>query len=80
MQGFIYEDELWTPTVLCNAEKVMDLKYRYYNNRLDNDSSITRNPALAEKRARDRLEISKMLGDYFDKKENSVAFYEPSLN
>lgn len=73
-KGLLLEDELWTPTILYHAEKVLDLKFRFYNYRLDNGASITHNPDWAEKRSRDLLIICKMLANHFDKKDHSEAF------
>lgn len=65
--GLLHEDELWTPILLSVTNKIVDLRYYFYNYRISNSDSITRDPKKREKRALDRIKISMELGKYFDK-------------
>lgn len=63
--GLYHEDELWTPKLLFFAEKVVDLPFYFYNYRLSNTQSITRDPSKKMKRAQDRMQIACELSDFF---------------
>ncbi len=63
--GLYHEDELWTPKLLFYAEKVVDLSFYFYNYRLSNTQSITRDPSKKMKRALDRMQIACELCDFF---------------
>ena len=63
--GLYHEDELWTPKLLFYAEKVVDLPFYFYNYRLSNMQSITRDPSKKMKRAQDRMRIACELSDFF---------------
>ena len=63
--GLYHEDELWTPKLLFYAEKVVDFPFYFYNYRLSNTQSITRDPSKKMKRAKDRMQIAYELSDFF---------------
>ena len=77
-EGILHEDELWNPVVLYNAASVLDLKYRYYCYRCDNMTSITRDPAKRQKRAKDRKKVAEELAVYFSDKNgaDTSAFHD----
>lgn len=64
-RGLYHEDELWTPKLLFYADKVVDLQFFFYNYRLSNTQSITRDPSKKMKRAMDRMQIACELSDFF---------------
>lgn len=76
--GIYHEDDHWTVILLYYAQRVLDLKVRWYIVRCDNMTSITRDPAKAAKRARDRVTVSRLLADFFDGKEGPemAAFHD----
>lgn len=53
--------------MLSYAKSVYDLKFYFYNYRISNEQSITRDPTKKQKRATDRMIISKELSIYFSK-------------
>lgn len=63
--GIYHEDELWTPILLSKANKVVDLKYFFYNYRLGNNQSITRDLSKKNIRAVDRITVAHELSHYF---------------
>ena len=62
--GLLHEDEIWTPILLQNAASVFDDEHCFYNYRVSNESSITRNPKLRLKRGIDRVEVAYKLEEY----------------
>lgn len=63
--GLLHEDEIWTPIMLANALSVYDDEHCFYNYRISNGDSITRNPKLNSRRAVDRMRVAMILDEYF---------------
>ena len=79
--GILHEDELWNPIVLYNAETIIDIKYRHYRYRCDNATSITRDPAKKQKRAKDRKRVAEELAAYFaDKNESDANAFHDNIS
>lgn len=68
--GLYHEDELWTPELLFYAKKVVDLPFYFYNYRISNAQSITRDPSKKIKRAQDRMQIALELSAFFSNYTN----------
>lgn len=80
-EGFYHEDELWTPIMLYHAKFVVDVKYRFYYYRYDNEGSITRSKYNLAKRSADRARISQILAEYFDSKdEDGIDPFEDNIS
>lgn len=62
--GLLHEDEIWTPILLANAKSVFDDEHCFYNYRISNAASITRNPKLKVRRGADRVKVAKVLEKY----------------
>ena len=79
LKGIYHEDDLWTPELLYHAQRMIDLKYRFYYVRVDNYTSITRDSSKAYKRAIDRMCVSQKLAEMVEANGIQASCYHDNL-
>jgi len=69
--GMLFEDSIWTPSIFLSAATFSGLNYYWYNYRIDNPDSITRNIGFQE--VMDILKIHTLNIQLIHKKCNNIT-------